>query len=98
MLNFTKEEFEKMNFEELVGYCVVTFDDFCTDLNLKDNAEAAINEDNYNLAIHLLEALRNNPADYYYYDEGMGTFMEPQPITCKEDLLNTGYIVFTDAK
>lgn len=100
MFESTKKEFDVLSFEELIEYCTMTFDEFYKDEELKKCAEAAIeaaiDENSYNLAIHLLETLKDNPADYYYYDEGMGIMMKPQPITCKEDLLNTGYIRFND--
>lgn len=98
MLEMTQEKFETLDFEELICDCIDLCDDFCTCDEVKEYAADTIKKDNYILAIHLLEALRDNSSIYFYYDMGMGTFMEPQPITCKEDLLNTGYIVFTDAK
>lgn len=38
------------------------------------------------IVIHMLEAMRDNPAEWYLYDFTMGTLKTPKAITCKEDL------------
>lgn len=48
--------------------------------DLESVAKNAIDDMEYNLAIHLLETLRDDYADEYEYDENMGTFETPVPI------------------
>lgn len=47
---------------------------------LEGIAKNAIDEGEYNLAIHLLETLRDNYADEYEYCPLMGTLETPIPI------------------
>ena len=48
--------------------------------DLENVAKNAIDEMEYNLAIHILETLRDDYADEYEYDVSMGTFETPVPI------------------
>lgn len=50
---------------------------------LEGIAKNAIDEGEYNLAIHLLETLRDNYADEYEYCPLMGTLETPIPIEIK---------------
>ena len=53
---------------------------------LKEFAIDNINNDNLFIAIHILQALQENEADYYNYDYCMGTLETPTPIKSLEDL------------
>ena len=58
-----------------------------TDIDaLKDFAINNINDENYFLAIHILEAIRNSTAYYFDYDYSMGTLDNPTPLETIEDL------------
>lgn len=46
---------------------------------------SAVYEGEYNLAIHLLETLRDDYADEYEYDVSMGTLETPVPIKGKRN-------------
>lgn len=50
---------------------------------LKDISKTAIDDMEYNLAIHILETLRDNYADEYEYCPLMGTLETPIPIEIK---------------
>ena len=47
---------------------------------LKRIAKTAVDNEEYNLAIHLLETLRDNYSEEYEYDITMGTLETPKPI------------------
>lgn len=48
--------------------------------DIEELAKKAVDDEEYNLAIHLLETLRDNWAEEYEYDPSMGTLETPQPI------------------
>lgn len=85
MKNITRKEFEEMTLQELMTkmqghYYIISFED------LKDYAIYLINDNNFFLAIHILEALNKCERDFYIYDCCMGTLEEPTPIEDKEDV------------
>lgn len=82
----TRKQFEQMTFEEVINYLESEGQNITTYDTLKDFAIEKINEDNLFLAIHILEAINNEYADYYSYDYCMGTQEEPTAIATKEDL------------
>lgn len=53
---------------------------------LKNFIKQKIDEDMLFLALHLLEAIKEHPAEYYDYDYSMGTLDTPCPLTTLEDL------------
>lgn len=81
-----KRELKKLTFEEAIeklqeeNNCITTID------VLKEFAIDNINNDNLFLAIHILQALQENEAEYYSYDYSMGTLETPTPIENLEDL------------
>lgn len=48
--------------------------------DIEELVKKAVDDEEYNLAIHLLETLRDNWAEEYEYDPSMGTLETPQPI------------------
>lgn len=80
------EQFEAATFEEVVGWANENVNEFVAYNTLKDFAIAMIEEDNIFLAIHILEAMSDDDAEYYLYDASMGTLETPTPVDCKEDL------------
>lgn len=81
-----KRELKKLTFEEAIeklqeeNNCITTID------VLKEFAIDNINKGYYFLAIHILEALQEDEAEYYSYDYSMGTLETPTPIKSLEDL------------
>ena len=81
-----KRELKKLTFEEAIekleeeNNCITTYN------ILKEFAIDNINNDNLFIAIHILQALQENEAEYYNYDYNMGTLETPSPITSLEDL------------
>ena len=81
-----KRELKKLTFDEAIekleeeNNCITTYS------ILKEFAIDNINNDNLFLAIHILQALEENEAEYYKYDYSAGTFETPTPIENLEDL------------
>ena len=81
-----KRELKKLTFEEAIeklqeeNNCITTYS------ILKEFAIDNINDNNLFIAIHILQALQENEADYYNYDYCMGTLETPTPIESLEDL------------
>jgi hypothetical protein len=93
----TREEFNNMSFEELLEWAYDNIDDMHSEEVLIELAKHEIDEENLQMAIHILQAIYESDAHdgcYYIYDRCMGTLETPTPITCKEDLEE--YIDFGD--
>lgn len=82
----TREEFKNKSFDEVIGQLNEEWDDIHTYEDMIGYAGYLLNIDNLYLAIHMLEVLRDEPADWYLYDYAMGTMETPKAITCKEVL------------
>lgn len=85
----TRAEFEAMSFEEVMEWAYDNIDDITTEDTLIEFAKRKIDDDNLNVALHVLNAIYESPYseyDYYHYDYCMGTLEKPVAITCKEDL------------
>ena len=85
MRNITREEFEDMTLEEVMNE-LSDHDDITSFDSLKDYAINLIDDNNFFLAIHILDSLNKCEADYYIYDYCMGTLEEPTAIEDKEDV------------
>lgn len=97
MPTMTREEFNNMTFEELLEWAYDNIDDMHSEEVLIELAKHEIDEENLQMAIHILQAIYESDApddSYYIYDRCMGTLETPTPITCKEDLED--YIDFGD--
>ena len=81
-----KRELKKLTFEEAIekleeeNNCITTYN------ILKEFAIDNINNDNLFIAIHILQALQEDEAEYYNYDYNMGTLETPTSIKSLEDL------------
>lgn len=85
MRKITRKEFEEMDLQEVM--CIMKDHDYITSLDaLKGYASYLIEDNNFYLAIHILEALKECEADYYIYDYCMGTLDSPVAIEEKEDI------------
>ena len=85
----TREQFEKMTIEELVEWAFENIDYVHHEDALLDLAKHEIDEENLNVAIHILTGVYESEeavCGYYIYDRSMGTLDLVVPITCKEDL------------
>lgn len=89
MMTMTKEQFEEMSFEELLELAYDNLDNIWAEEILLEEAKHEIDEDNLQMALHILNAIYESDCpdgSYYIYDRSMGTLETPTPITCKEDL------------
>ena len=89
MMTMTKEQFEEMSFEELLELAYDNLDNLWAEEILLEEAKHEIDEDNLQMALHILNAIYESDCpdgSYYIYDRSMGTLETPTPITCKEDL------------
>ena len=82
----TRKEFESKNFDEVMEQLDEELNDITTYESLKEFAKSQIEEDRLFLAIHILEALKADSAEWYEYDYCMGTLQTPSSITIKEDV------------
>lgn len=88
MLAMTRAVFEKIDFDELLEW-LNEYSDVITDEDmLKEFAIDRLHDDNFGLALHIINAIYENPYDteWYRYDYNMGTLETPCPITSKEDV------------
>lgn len=81
------KKLEKMSYEELINYYFENVNYFTTYDDLKNYAMSQIEEENLTLAIHILESINENCAEYYIYDYSMGTLETPNALN-DEDLYN----------
>ncbi len=89
MPTMTREQFDAMTLDELLEWAYENVDDLTTEEVLIEFAKSKIDDDSFNVAIHILAAIWESEEaynDYYLYDYNMGTLETPTPITCKEDL------------
>lgn len=84
----TRKDFEKMNFEELMDWANGNFCEITHEDSLKEYAIMSLKDDNFGLALHLINAIYENPynTEWYKYDYTMGTLNTPIPIVEKEDI------------
>lgn len=97
MPTMTREEFNNMSFEELLDWGYDNIDDMHSEEVLIEMAKHEIDEDDFKMALHILQAIYDSEApdgSYYIYDRSMGTLVRPVAITCKADLED--YIDFGD--
>ena len=82
----TEKELKDMEFNEAVNKLSETFDTITSYDALKTFIINKINEGMFFVAIHLLKAIEENPADFYDYDYCMGTLDKPIPLGNINDL------------
>lgn len=88
MFIMTRAEFEEIEFDELIELMYENSYDITREENLKEFAVGKLLDDNFGMALHIINAIYNNPYDteWYRYDYSMGTLQTPFPITDKEDV------------
>lgn len=87
----TRQEFNTLSFEEVMTKLSEQYDQITTYDMLKDYAKEKIDSDDLFVAVHILNALWNDPhpdAIWYDYDYCMGTLDTPISLTTKEDVEN----------
>lgn len=84
----TKQEFEAMDFDVFMEWAYEYLDDVTTVDTLIEYAICKIKDDDIGMALHVLNAVYDNPYDteWYRYDYCMGKLETPTPITEKADL------------
>lgn len=84
----TKVDFENITFENLMDYAKENIDCVTDEETLKSFAIEKIENDDFNLAIHILQSIHNNEyeTELYRYDYSMGTLETPTPIIEKSDI------------
>ena len=84
----TRKQFESMSFENLMEWAVEKLDGITTEDTLKDFAMEKLQNDDFGMALHIINAIYDNPynTEWYRYDYCMGTLETPTPITEKEDI------------
>ena len=69
-----------MTFNEKIEWLFENADGIHSYEDMKDIAKEAIETENLNVAIHILQAINNDPDEYYSYDYSMGTLETPASI------------------
>lgn len=83
----TRQDYESKSFLDLMEQLYAESDDVTTREDLQEYAIQTIRNDRLYLAIHILEALREESgAEWFLYDYCMGTLQTPSGVTCKEDV------------
>lgn len=82
----TIKELHSMNFNDAAAKLEAEHDDVTSYEMLKEFAKNQIDNEHLFLAIHILEAINNDPADYYDYDYCMGTLETPTSLLVIADL------------
>lgn len=86
----TREEFNKLSFDEVMERLYEENDNITTIDMLKEFIKYKIDNDDFNVALHVLSAIWNDPAPYdsiwYDYDYSMGTLDKPTSLNTKEDI------------
>ena len=89
MPTMKREQFDNMSFKELLEWAYDNIDDIHSEETLKEMVKHEVEEDSFQMALHILSAIYESDCpdgSYYIYDRNMGTLETPTPITCKEDL------------
>lgn len=98
MPTMKREVFDTLDFDNLCAWAYENISDVHTERGLISMAKHEIDEENLQMAIHILNAIYESDCledSYYLYDRSMGTLETPTPITCREDLAD--YIDFEEA-
>lgn len=84
----TREQFENMDFEELMNWAYDNLDCITDEEILKEYGIRNIQDDNFNMVLHIIGAIFENPysTEWYRYDYSMGTLETPKPITDRYDI------------
>ena len=88
MTKTLEKKLNNLTLEELFIIAKELDSSFWAYKELKNLAIDNIKDDDILVATHILNALNNDPANYYNYDTSMGTLEDVTPITSKEDFIN----------
>lgn len=88
MTKTLEKQLNNLTLEQLFDIAQNLDSSFWTYEDLKDFVIDLIENDKILVATHILNALNNEPANYYNYDYSMGTLEDVTPITTKEDFVN----------
>lgn len=91
-----RKEFNELEFEEKIEFLIDNGANIHSYDTLKDYAKELIDEDDLSSAIHILEGLNDDPADYYDYDISMGTLDQVASIEDEDDLEDIFDQLFSD--
>ena len=80
----TRIEYEEKSFDEVMMQLNEERDDILDRESILEYAKYLIDDDNLFLAIHILEGVNDDYAEWYEYDCCMGTLQTPSGITEKE--------------
>ena len=84
----TREQFVAMSFDDLMEWANENLDDITSEEILKQFAMENLEDDDFGMALHIINAIYNNPynTEWYRYDYCMGRLQTPSPVTGKEDI------------
>ena len=84
----TRKEYEEMSFDTFMEWANENIDDVRSEEILKEYAMTELQDDNFNMVLHIIGAIFENPysTEWYRYDYSMGTLETPIPITDKGDI------------
>ena len=82
-----EKQLNNLTLEQLFDVAKNLDTSFWTYEDLKNFVVDKIQNNDILVATHILNALNSEPANYYNYDDCMGTFEEVTPITTKEDFV-----------
>lgn len=88
MTKTLEKKLNNLTLEELFIIAQDLDSSFWTYKELKNLAIDNIKDDDILVTTHILNALNNDPANYYNYDTSMGALEDVTPITSKEDFIN----------
>ena len=82
-----EKKLDKLTLEQLFIIAQELDNSFWAYEDLKDFIIDKIKDDDIFIALHILNALNDNEADYYNYDASMGILDTVAPITTKEEFI-----------
>lgn len=88
MTKTLEKQLNNLTLEQLFDVAQNLDSSFWTYKDLKNFVVDLIENNNILVATHILNALNDNDASYYNYDDCMGTLDAVAPITTKEEFIN----------
>lgn len=88
------EDLTIYDFDAFLEWACSYVDDITTEETLKEYGISKIEDDNFSVGLHVLNAIFENPynTEYYRYDYNMGTLDTPTPITEYDDISDLIFI------
>ena len=88
MTKALEKQLNNLTLEQLFDVAQNLDSSFWTYKDLKNYVIDSIKDNDILVATHILNALNDDPANYYNYDETMGILDTVAPITTKEDFID----------